>query len=299
MLGGMTLEIMLPFWGEPRMLFQTVASVQSQSSPDWLLTVIDDAYPDERVAAWFAGIDDDRVVYTRNERNVGIIENFRASVQRATADHLMILGSDDLLSSGYVAAMHRAIAAHPDADIIQPGVDVIDEHDQPSMPLADRVKQRVLAPDTTHGDVMLEGELLATSLVKGDWLYWPSLVFRSETIRRHDFRDDLPIALDLAILLDIVFDGGRLVAIPERVFSYRRHTSSASQQTLLDGRRFTDDRRFYGEIAERAAARGWHSTSRAARTRLLARLHAVTEAPRVLRYGTPEGRRALWYHIFG
>ncbi|MGM7672176.1 glycosyltransferase family 2 protein [Microbacterium sp. A93] len=295
----MTIEIMLPFWGEPRMLFQTVASVQAQSDPAWRMTVIDDAYPDDSVAAWFAELDDDRIVYTRNERNAGIIANFRASVQRASADHLVILGSDDLLGRGYVAAVRRAIAAHPDADIIQPGVDVIDQNDQPSMPLADRVKQRMLAPDTTGGDVVLTGEPLATSLVKGDWLYWPSLVFRTETIRRHDFRDDLPIALDLAILLDIVFDGGRLVAIPERVFFYRRHSGSASQQTLLDGRRFTDDRRFYREIVERATARGWRSTASAARTRLLARLHAVTEAPRVLRHGTPEGRKALWHHIFG
>lgn len=298
MLEGMTLEIMLPFWGEPRMLFQTVSSVQAQTDPDWRLTVIDDAYPDESVAAWFAGLDDDRIRYVRNEENAGIIANFRASVQRANAEHLVILGSDDLLAPGYVAAVRRAIDEHPDADIIQPGVDVIDQHDQPSMPLADRVKQRLLAPDTTGGDVVLEGEPLATSLVKGDWLYWPSLVFRTETIRRHDFRDDLPIALDLAILLDMVFDGGRLVVIPERVFFYRRHSGSASQQTLLDGRRFNDDRRFFGEVARRAADRGWRSTARAARTRLLARLHAVTEVPHVLSHGTAEGRRALWRHIF-
>lgn len=298
MLNGMQLEIMLPFWGDPRMLFETVASVQAQSDPAWRLTVIDDAYPDDSVAAWFAEIDDDRVVYTRNEHNVGIIANFRASVQRATADHLVILGSDDLLSPGYVAAVRRAIEQHPDADIIQPGVDVIDQHGAPSMPLADRVKQRMLAPDTGNGDVELHGEPLATSLVRGDWLYWPSLVFRTETIRRHEFRDDLPIVLDLAILLDIVFDGGRLVAIPERVFSYRRHTGSASQQTILDGTRFDDDRRFYREIAARSSEQGWRRTRRAARTRLLARLHAVTEAPRVLRHGTPAGRRALWRHIF-
>lgn len=299
MLGVMSLEIMLPFWGDPRMLYQTVASVQQQSDPDWILTVVDDAYPDDDVAAWFAALDDERIRYVRNGTNLGIIGNFRACVQRATADHLVILGSDDLLRSGYVAAIHRALAAHPSADIIQPGVEVIDEHGRRRLPLADRVKQRLLAPDSVHGDVLLEGEPLATSLVKGDWLYWPSLVFRTSTIRAHDFRDDLPIALDLAILLDIVFAGGRLVVLPEQVFAYRRHARSASQQTVLDGRRFDDDRRFYGEVAARAAAKGWPTTARAARIRLMARLHALSEAPRVLMRGTRAGRLALWRHILG
>ncbi|MFT4260659.1 glycosyltransferase [Microbacterium sp.] len=292
----MTIDISLPFWGDPRMLFQTVASVQAQTDRDWRLRVIDDAYPDEAVPAWFAGLDDERISYVRNERNVGIIENFRTSIRLAEADHVVVLGSDDLLHPDFVAVAHRAIAAHPDADIIQPGVRVIDEHDDPVLPLADRVK-RMLAPDTRAGAVRLHGEQLATSLVTGDWLYWPSLILRTDTVKAHDFRDDLPIALDLAILLDIVFDGGVLVAVPDVVFDYRRHTASASQQSLLDGRRFNDDRRFHGEIAARAKALGWRSTERAARWRLIGRLHALAESPHVLRHGTLDGRRALWRSI--
>lgn len=293
----MTIDIMLPFWGDPALLFQTVESVQAQTDPDWRLAVIDDAFPDPRVAQYFSGIDDERIRYTRNDRNLGIVANFRASVDRATADHLVVLGSDDLLLPGYIAAARAAITRHPSAAIIQPAVRVIDEHGRPGLPLADRIKQRVLRPDTSRSDVVLEGEDLATSLIRGNWLYWPSLVFRNEMIRAHDFRDDLPIILDLAILVDITFAGGSLVIIDDEVFAYRRHTASASQRAILDGSRFTDDRRFFQETAERASSHGWHRTARAARLRIFSRLHALTELPVVLRRGTAEGRRAIWRHL--
>lgn len=293
----MTIDIMLPFWGDPLLLRQTVESVLGQTDPEWRLTVIDDAYPDPSVAEYFAQMDDPRVRYVRNDVNVGIIENFRASVRLATADHLVVLGSDDLLLPGYVAALRDAVRRHPDAAVFQPGVRVIDENGAPSLPLVDRVKQRMLRPDTRTGDAVLSDERLATSLTRGNWLYWPSLLFRTEAIRAHEFRDDLPIVLDLAILLDIAFAGGSLIVIDDEVFAYRRHTASASQKAILDGSRFTDDRRFFLETARRADARGWPSTARAARARLFARLHALTTVPTVLRRGDAAGRRALWRHI--
>lgn len=294
----MTVDILVPFWGDPGLLFETVDSVLAQTSPDWTLTVIDDAYPDLTVGERFAAMTDPRITYTRHPVNEGIVAGFRECVARGRAEWLVVLGCDDLLHPGYVDLVHRTAAAHPGADIIQPGVRVIDQDGRPALPLADRVK-RWLTPSGRDGDVLLGAEALATSLTRGDWLYWPSLAFRTVTIQRFDFRDDLTIILDLAILLDIAFAGGTLVYTPEQAFSYRRHRASASQTSLLDGRRFSDERRYYAEIVQRATAKGWTSTARAARARLLSRLHAVTELPHVLRHGSRAGRRAAWAHIFG
>jgi len=288
---------MLPFWGEPELLFATVASVRAQDDPRWRLTVIDDGYPDPQVAEHFASVDDPRIEYVRRERNAGIVENFRASVARAQAEYLTVLGSDDLLHPDYVSHIHATVQRHPGVDVIQPGVVVIDAAGRRHEPLVDRVK-RALAPRTSHGDVTMRGEALATSLVRGDWLYWPSLAFKTTSIQAHDFRDDLPIILDLAILLDLVFEGATLVATGDKVFSYRRHRASASQTSLLDGRRFEDERRFYQEVAQRAGDAHWRSTERAARRRVLSRLHAVAELPHVVRHGTAAGRAAAVRHIF-
>ncbi|QEW00638.1 glycosyltransferase family 2 protein [Microbacterium caowuchunii] len=290
-------DVVVPFWGDPELLYLTVDSVRAQSRGDWRLTVIDDCYPDEGVAAHFATIDDERIHYVRNARNLGITENYREAIRRTESDYLTILGCDDLLHPNYLDVIHATIAATPEVDVIQPGVQVIDGDGRPILPLVDRVKQRLLAP-RGPGITTLRGEQMATSLIRGDWLYWPSLTFRTETLKRIDFREGLPIIQDLALLMDVAFEGGSLAYNPEIAFSYRRHGGSASQKTLLDGRRFRDERTYYAQARELAWRQGWRRTARVARRRSMSRLHAVTELPGVIRHGSRAGIESTLAHIF-
>ncbi|GAA5148592.1 hypothetical protein GCM10025768_10480 [Microbacterium pseudoresistens] len=291
-------EIFVPFWGDPALLYETIESVRRQHIVDWRMTILDDCYPDDSVAAHFAALDDDRIVYVRNEHNLGITENYREAIRRAQGDYITILGCDDLLHPNYLDTISRTLHVVPDADVIQPGVQVIDEHGSLVRPLADRVKQGLLAPRGGEGIAVLSGQAMATSLIRGDWLYWPSLTFKTETLRRIDFRDGLPIIQDLALLMDIAFDGGTLAFNPEAAFSYRRHAGSASQKTLLDGRRFRDERTYYAEAVRIADRQGWSRTRRTARVRLMSRLHGVSELPMVLRRGTSAGIQSTLSHIF-
>lgn len=294
----MTLEIFVPFWGDPGLLYDTVESVRAQHNRDWRLVVIDDCYPDDSVPAYFAALDDDRVTYLRNETNLGITENYREAIRQASSEYITILGCDDLLHPDYLDVILRTIAAVPDADVIQPGVQVIDEHGTVIRPLVDRVKLGMLAPRGGDGIAMLRGERMATSLIRGDWLYWPSLTFRTETLRHIDFRDGLPIIQDLALLMDIAFEGGTLAYNPSLCFSYRRHSGSASQKTLLDGRRFRDERTYYAQARRLATAQGWTRTARTARMRAMSRLHALAELPGILRHGTGAGIQSTVAHVF-
>ncbi|MEV8369420.1 glycosyltransferase [Microbacterium sp. NPDC064584] len=293
-----TIDIVVPFWGDPELLKLTVESVRAQRDRDWRLVVIDDCYPDESVPRYFEAIDDPRVTYVRNEVNLGITENYRAAIRLATATHLTILGCDDLLLPNYIEVVRRTVAAVPDADVIQPGVQVIDEHGAVVMPLVDRVKQGLLAPRRKDGIAVLRAERMATSLIRGDWLYWPSLTFRTDTLRRVDFREGLPIIQDLALLMDVAFEGGTLAYNPELAFSYRRHGGSASQKTLLDGSRFRDERAYYRQARRLASGKGWTRTARTARLRAMSRLHGVAELPGVIRRGTGAGIQSTIAHIF-
>lgn len=291
-------EIFVPFWGEPELLFKTVESVRAQSRGDWTMTILDDCYPSDSVAKFFATLDDPRISYVRNEVNLGITENYREAIRRASGEYITILGCDDLLHPNYLDVIARTIAAVPEADVIQPGVDVIDGTGDPVNPLVDRVKQRLLAPHGGTGIAVLKGEAMATSLIRGDWLYWPSLTFRTDTMRRIDFRDGLPIIQDLALLMDIAFDGGSLAYNPETAFSYRRHAGSASQKTIFDGRRFRDERTYYHEAAKIAERQGWRRTEVTARLRVMSRLHGLAELPAVIRHGSRPGIQSTLAHVF-
>ena len=281
----MALDILVPYWGDPALLRLTVESVLAQRNDDWLLTVVDDAYPDPSVARWFETIDDPRVRYLRHEHNQGITASFRHCVALATQEVMVVLGCDDVLLPNYVDVVLAAHRRFPGAAMIQPGVRVIDEQGAPVRTLGDGVKQRLLRP-LGRQPRLLDGEALATSLLHGDWLYWPSLAFRVDRIREVDFRDDLPIILDLALILDLVCRGASLLLEPTVCFHYRRHAESASSRTLVDGQRFADERAYFAIAADQAARLGWRRAERAARARLTSRAHALTLLP-----GAVTGRR--------
>lgn len=293
------LEVFVPYWGDPDLLRATVESVRAQHDPRWTLTVVDDCYPDPSVAELFAGEGDPRIHYRRNEQNLGIAANFQRCLDLASGEAVVFLGSDDVMLPGYVGRAHELLAAFPDADIFQPGVQVIDSRGQEVTPLGDRVKGW-LRPRTS-GPLVLSGEELAASLLRGNWLYWPSLMFRTDKVQRHAFRQDLPIILDLALVLDMVVDGSALVLDPEVTFAYRRHATSLSGTALSDGSRFAQDRRYFADAEAQMRGAGWHSAERAARRRWTSRLHALTLLPAALRSreDRPRAVRQVLRHAAG
>jgi hypothetical protein len=150
-----------------------------------------------------------------------------------------------------------------------------------------------------HQPTELGGERLAASLLRGNWLYWPALVFRTQRVIAYAFRDDLPIIQDLALVIDMVAGGETLVLDPEICFSYRRHTGSASATSLLHGRRLPDERRYYAAAAEQMRARGWQRAARTAQVRGTSRLHALTLLPQALMRRSWSSVPALARHAFG
>lgn len=291
------IDLLIPYYGDPDYFRATVHSVLAQSSDQWRLIVVDDANPDPWAGPWLHSLGEDRILYHRNEQNRGIAEVFRQCVALAESDLLAVPGSDDLLDPDYVAVVLDTHRRFPTADIIQPGVRVIDEHGAPSRPLADTIKQRVVRPRGT-GARELSGEKLATSLLHGDWLYWPSLVFRREAVQAVPFRPGLPIILDLALVLDMVLAGSGLVVEPREVFAYRRHRASASSVKLLDGSRFAGEREYFDLAATLMTVHGWRSAARAARLHLTSRLYALTLLPTAVRR-EPTAVRVLLRHTFG
>lgn len=279
----MTLDILVPYWGDPTLMRMTVESVLAQTSPDWRLVVVDDAYPDHAVTDWLRSLDDPRIRAERNETNLGITANYRRCRELATSELVMFLGCDDLLLPDYVEVVTTAVAGRPEADVVQPGVRVVGADGAMRGTLTDAVK-RVVRRSAVRGagTAELSGERLAVSLLHGDWLYWPSLTFRRTTLASVDFREGFPIIQDFALVIDLVCAGATLLVLPTECFVYRRHEESASATTLSDGSRLAAERRYYALAAEQMRALGWRQAERAARARLTSRAHALTLLPQAV-----------------
>lgn len=294
----MTIDIFIPFWGDPEYFQATVRSILAQDDPDWRLTVVDDAYPHAAVGPWLEELGDGRIRYIRKDVNEGITANYRTCVSLAEHPIMVMVGCDDELLPNYVSSIRKAHERFPDAAVIQPGVEVIDEHGKVVRTLVDSVKWNVVKP-RGGGYQLLGGEALAANLLTGDWLYWPALAFRTDKIRAVDFREGFPIIQDLALVMDMVYRGDQMLVVPEVCFRYRRHSESASSAKLVDGSRFEGERDYFELAASQARDLGWHRAERAAKARLTSRAHSALLLPRAVISRRWPAARTLARHTFG
>ncbi|MHB8273164.1 MAG: glycosyltransferase family 2 protein [Dermatophilaceae bacterium] len=293
----MTVDVLLPYYGDVAMMKQAVESILGQTSPDWALTVIDDGYPDESIPGYFGALaaQDPRITYLLNEENLGANGNYRKALSFVRHELAVVMGADDVMLANYIDTVVAAHEQFPAAQIIQPGVEVIDELGQPGMGLVDRMK-RLYTP-RVRGRRLLSGEPLAISLMRGNWLYFPSVCWKSDSLVATNFREGLNVVQDLALALDLIKAGGSLVVDSSVCFQYRRHRESDSSWRALEGTRFIEEREFFTGMADEFTAIGWRRAARTARLHLSSRLYAATLLPKAWRAKQHQGVRNLREHV--
>lgn len=273
----MALDIALPFYGDVSFMKRTVQSILNQSDPNWRLVVVDDGYPDETLPSWFADLGDKRVEYQRNSKNLGANGNFQKCLGLLSAEYCLVMGADDLLEPIFVERINELIAKRPGISMIHPGVKVIDEKNDLISTRSDKVKKSIR--DSQGGSSVLSGEPLAKSLMKGNWMYFPSIVWKTKTIQEIGFRPGFHVCQDLGLAMDLIMQGGEMALIKDEIFRYRRHQESDSSIKAINGERFKDEKHFFTVMAKDLKCIGWNSAAMAAKVHGTSRLHAASLIP--------------------
>ena len=260
-------DVLLPYWGDFKLLKKAVDSVLAQTEQDWRLLIVDDCYPSDEAAKHFANFPDKRVTYYRHKKNLGLVKNFNYVLSQATADYCLIMGCDDIMLPSY---LETALAKVGTADYYQPGVNIIDDAGKPYLPLTDRVK-RLLRPRKAG---LHSGEAIVTTLCHGNWLYFPSIFWKTATLKRYKFDERMPFTQDVIAEIDILKNGGSMFLDNTVTFLYRRSATSYSSKAKNTGR-FSEESETYDRFAKEFAQMGWKRAALAARLHFTARLHKL------------------------
>lgn len=279
------LHVLVPAYGPSPYLAQTLASVlraagQAPDGATMAVTVVDDGSQDDAVATTTEAAGTG-VEYVRLPENLGVAGAFQACADLSRGTYTVIMGSDDLLEEAYPARIHALVGRFGPTEFATTGVTVIDGAGAQVRPLPDRVKS-ALAPSGDRPR-LLGGDRLVSSLLTGNWLYFPAVAWRTDVLGAHGFRPDMETALDLDLELRVLFAGGSLAWAPESAFRYRRHSSSVSSRSAVSGDRFAEERRLFAWAATEAKARRWRRSAVAARVQATSRLHRLLGAAARLR----------------
>jgi glycosyltransferase involved in cell wall biosynthesis len=273
----MALDIALPFYGDVAFMKQTVQSILNQSDPNWRLVVVDDGYPDDTIPSWFESLKDERIEYQRNVKNLGANGNFQKCLGLLSAEYCLVMGADDLLEPNFVERINELISSNPGISMIHPGVKVIDENNEMISTRSDQVKKTIR--ESQSSSTVLSGEPLAKSLMKGNWMYFPSIVWKTKTIQEIGFRPGFHVCQDLGLAMDLIMQGGEMALIEDEIFRYRLHQESDSSVKAINGERFKDEKHFFKVMSSDLKNIGWSSAAIAARLHSTSRLHAASLIP--------------------
>jgi glycosyltransferase involved in cell wall biosynthesis len=261
-------DILLPFWGDVDLFKRTVLSVLAQTEDDWKLSIYDDHYPSLDAATFIESLRDPRISYHRHEQNIGITPNFNYALDRVAANFFVMVGCDDVFLPNYLEVALKEIDA---ADFYQPGVEIINGNGDVYAPLTDRVKD-ILRPQAG----IYSGEKLASSLCKGNWLYFPSILWRSEVVKKYGFDNKYKIAEDLNLILQLILDDHKLKISSTKTFQYRRFAQSlSSKEKKRGGIRFEEEIEVYEKFSQLFKNRGWRKAALLAKLRITSRINQL------------------------
>jgi glycosyltransferase involved in cell wall biosynthesis len=265
---------MIPAYGKSPYLRQTLESAVKHLPLEVPITVIEDPSSDadlENVVKEFP-----RVEYIRNKARLGIGGNFTNSIKRSTGIFTQICGSDDIFIGNPLENLTEVFVDDPKISVIGFDVKVINDKNKEVKALPDVVK-KLLRPKIENFAVFSNSKIFS-NLMLGDWLYFPAILWRTETVKNYEFSGDFHTAMDLDILIRLLYVDEKIAFIKSKVLGYRRHSQSASSLYAKSIGRFAEEFLCHKNALEIARKKNWKTGAFLAQLALTVRLHAIMQS---------------------
>jgi glycosyltransferase involved in cell wall biosynthesis len=266
------LHVFIPAYGRSPYLTDAIESAIDSVLDSTPITVIDDGSPTEDV--WKAAQQfQPRVNYIRNETNLGISGNFLNAFKLSSGTFTIVIGSDDRMLPGYEVELRKTLLSFPNATVVQPQVIVMNSDGKTCLPLVDRVKA------TVKGRVSRDYEIKPMALIRklfiGDFMYFPSISWRTDVLKSANWDLTYKNAVDLDLLFKLSLASEPFVFQVAKTFKYRRHSESVSSVLAQEETRLREELAAHWMAANLLPEYSTFSTKLLANLAPTVRIHAM------------------------
>lgn len=118
----------LPTYKRPHLLMRAIDSVRSQTWKDISIVVRDNCSEDatEGLVLNIVNIDP-RIIYIKNDKNIGPYENFKKGLQSVKTEFFSFLSDDDYLEPEFYSEAIKLFIQYPDAGFVAFSVNIVNE----------------------------------------------------------------------------------------------------------------------------------------------------------------------------
>jgi glycosyltransferase involved in cell wall biosynthesis len=223
-------SVMIPTYNSTKYLVQTLESILAQDpgAEHMQIEVVDNCSTQDDPATVVREIGKGRVLFFRQNENVGLTENFNTCIQRSTGHYVHILHSDDWVASDFYSSFQKFDQVLSDTSLLVCPSTYVDENGSylyTEAPIT-----------TTSGQAKTFTELQATrnriqapGVIVARWVY--------ETIG--GFNTHLSHCIDWEMWFRASLLGETIALTNSKSF-YRIHSESDSSKLVLTGKNITE-----------------------------------------------------------
>ncbi len=146
-------SVCIPVYNGESFVGQAIRSVLSQTFGQFELLIVDNCSTD-RTAEVIATFRDSRILYVRNEENIGSIANFNRCIELARGEFFLLLPHDDLLEPPCLAAFSGVFKRHAAVGIVYSAFHTIDRTGRRLASRANHPDDKLLSCEETVRDVV-------------------------------------------------------------------------------------------------------------------------------------------------
>lgn len=231
-LSASRVSVIVANYNYTRYLPEAVSSVLAQTMlPDELI-IIDDASTDGAREVMESYRNDATLVF--NERNLGIVGNFRKAVELSGGDYIAFLGADNRMRADYVEKCRAALARHGDAALVYTDMAIFGGR---SGLLADRVQATEVGESAAERWKIFLQRFPEPTLERIQWLHKSSFIHGSSMYRRLDYERaggyrESSRPEDHDLFYRMLRRGRRAIHLPYPLIEYRQHSASQANTVL-------------------------------------------------------------------
>ena len=212
MIDSPKVSVLLPIYNtHPQHLRECIASILSQTFADFEFLILNDSPENTELDAIVASFEDPRIIYKKNERNLGISASRNKLLDAARGEYLAVMDHDDISLPQRFEREVAYMDTHPEVGVCSCWAECFPKPHLLRFPTED-VDIKVMFMDDCP-------------------IMHPAAMIRRAVLTQHNIRyeEEFSLCEDFCLWLRLI-EYTRFHNIPEVLFRYRWHTDNVSKQ---------------------------------------------------------------------
>lgn len=212
------ISIIFPAFNSSAFIKDAIESVLHQTFMDFELIIINDGSTDNTEAI-VESFSDNRIVYSKNETNKGLIFTLNKGIKMARGTYIARMDADDICFPDRLAIQKEWLDSHPKTAVVATLIEFIDEN------------------NNITGYWKLDKQTTTSAAIRKvmpyeNCLAHPSIMARKNILEAYLYNSEQQHIEDYDLWLRLIADGHIIEKIPQVLLQYRVHSSSITVSKL-------------------------------------------------------------------